>query len=301
MNKSLKIAGVTLGVFVAILVVLATAIYLITQQHWDTTHELSYESVELSDDPGVLEHGKHLLTIRGCFDCHGENLAGKIFLEDPVVGRIVATNLTAGEGGVSSHYSDEDLVRAIRKGVRKDGKSVLFMPSHEYAFIHQRDLDAIVSYIRNVEPVDNQLPDHKINLPMRAMYLIGGDVTLFPARVIDQTTPIPVDEPATVREMGHYLSTTCIGCHGRNLSGGTIPGVPPNWPDASNLTPAGPMAEWSEAEFFTAMREGVTPDGRKLQNEFMPYEMVGQMTDDELHALFVYLQSIEPSETSVRN
>lgn len=300
MKKALKITGVTLAALLILLVVLATAIYIITQQHWNTTYELSYEPVEISNDPAVLEHGRHLLTIRGCFDCHGENLAGKIFLEDPVVGRIVASNLTAGEGGVSRDYADEDLVRAIRKGVRKDGKSVLFMPSHEYAMIHQKDLDAMVSYIRNIEPVNSNLPEHKINIPMRAMYLIGGDITLFPARVIDQTAHIPIDEPETVRETGQYLSTTCIGCHGRNLSGGKIPGVPPNWPDASNLTPAGPMADWSEADFFKAMREGVTPDGRELQSEFMPYPMVGQMTDDELHALFVYLQSIEPSETGVR-
>ncbi|MEX0661843.1 MAG: cytochrome c [Balneolaceae bacterium] len=300
MKKALKITGLTIAVLFTILIAFAIVIYAITQQHWNTTYELSDEPVEISNGPGVLEHGRHLLTIRGCFDCHGENLAGKIFLEDPVVGRIVATNLTAGEGGVSRDYSDEDLVRAIRKGVRKDGKSVLFMPSHEYAMIHQKDLDAMVSYIRNIEPVDNNLPEHKINLPMRAMYLIGGDITLFPARVIDQTSPIPLDEPATVRETGQYLSTTCIGCHGKNFSGGKIPGVPPNWPDASNLTPAGSMAEWSESDFFTAMREGITPDGRHLQNEFMPYEMVGEMTDEELHALFVYIKSIEPVETGIR-
>lgn len=300
MKKALKITGFTIALLLTLLVVFATAIYLITQQHWNTTYELSNQPVEVSDDPEVLEQGRHLLTIRGCFDCHGENLAGRIFLEDPVVGRIVAANLTAGDGGISREYSDEDLARAIRKGVRKDGKSVLFMPSHEYAMIHQKDLDAMVSYIRSIEPVDSNLPDHKINLPMRAMYLIGGDITLFPARVIDQSTPIPTEEPASVRETGQYLSTTCMGCHGKNFSGGKIPGVPPDWPDASNLTPSGPLAEWSEADFFTTMREGVTPDGRKLRNEFMPYETFGKMTDDELHAIYVYLKSLEQSETGIR-
>lgn len=41
--------------------------------------------------------------------------------------------------------------------------------------------------------------------------------------------------------------------------------------------------------FRDAMREGITPDGRQLRNEFIPYEMVGEMTDEELHSFFVYL------------
>lgn len=300
MNKVLKIAGIAVAGLLLLVLIFAGTTYLITQSHWNTTYELNFESVEISDDPEVLQHGRHLLTIRGCFDCHGENLAGKIFLEDPVVGRIVATNLTSGEGGIGAEYSDADMVRAIRKGVRKDGKSVLFMPSHEYSLMHQRDLDAMISYMRQVEAIDNHLPDHKINLPMRAMYLLGGDIALFPARVIDQSIPIPLEEPVSVREKGQYLSTTCMGCHGRNFSGGKIPGVPPHWPDATNLTPAGPMGEWSEYDFFRAMRDGITPDGRELQNEFMPYSMLGQMTDDEIHSLFTYLKTIEPFDTGVR-
>ncbi|CAN5131530.1 hypothetical protein BH23BAC3_BH23BAC3_10270 [soil metagenome] len=300
MKKVLKIAGISLGVIILVLILFAGTVYFITEQHWNTEYELSYESVEQSDDPIVIDHGRHLLTIRGCFECHGENLAGKIFLEDPVVGRIVATNLTAGKGGIGAHYMDEDYVRAIRKGIKKDGQSVLFMPSHEYAQIHQRDMNAIVSYLRHTEAVDSQLPESKINIPMRAMYLLGGDIALFPARLIDHTVPLPLEEPVTVLEKGMYLSSTCIGCHGRNLSGGKIPGVPPNWPDALNLTPAGSIANWGESEFFKAMRDGITPDGRQLQNEFMPYTMIGQMTDDELHAIFAYFKTLEPVETGVR-
>jgi len=300
MRKGLKIAGIIFAGIAVLLFIVTATIYAITQKHWNTTYELSVDPVEVSDDPLVIGHGRHLLTIRGCFDCHGDNLAGKIFLEDPVVGRIVATNLTAGEGGIGAQYSDEDYVRAIRRGIKQDGAPVLFMPSHEYSLIHQRDMNAMVSYIRYAEPVDNHLPENKINIPMRAMYVLDNDLHLFPARIIDQSLPIPLEEPATVLEKGMYLSTTCIGCHGRNLSGGRIPGVPPDWPEASNLTPNGEISTWSEADFFRAMREGVTPDGRKLQEEFMPYSMVGQMTDEELHALFAYLNTLEPVQTGTR-
>lgn len=300
MNKILKAAGVFVIAITAFLLAAGIFIYIVTEQHWNSEFALNSEPVAVSSHPEIIDHGRHLYITRGCVDCHEQNLAGKIFLEDPVVGRIVATNLTSGAGGIGAEYSVEDLVRSIRKGVRKDGKSVLFMPSHEYQWIHQKDMDALISYIRSVEPVDSDLPDHKINLPMRAMYLIGGDIPLFPARVIDPDFNMPQNEPVTVRERGGYVATSCMGCHGANYSGGTIPGVPPSWPQASNLTPAGPLAEWSEADFFKAMREGITPDGRKLRNEFMPYTITAQMTDDELHALFVYIKSIEPFETGKR-
>jgi mono/diheme cytochrome c family protein len=300
MNKALKYAGIGVGLFLGLIIVFLSLIYFITQQHWNTIYDLSSESVEISKDPAVIDHGKHVATIRGCVDCHGKNLAGGIFLEDPMVGRIVATNLTSGAGGIGQEYSDEEMVRAIRKGVKKDGKPALFMPSHEYKLLHQSDMNALMSYIRSMGPVDNILPEHKISLPMRAMYLIGGEVALFPARLIDQTLPIPLEEPATVLEKGQYLATTCIGCHGRNLSGGNIPGVPPHWPPASNLTPSGPMVSWSEAEFFNVMREGITPDGRQLEAEYMPYQIFGYMTDEELHALFSYLKTIPSYQTGIR-
>lgn len=300
MNRVLKSAGITVGLLFGIIIVFSAIIYIMTQQHWNTIYDLSSESIEVSIDPAVIDHGKHVATIRGCVDCHGANLGGRIFLEDPMVGRIVATNLTSGAGGIGLKYSDEDIVRAIRKGVKKNGKPALFMPSHEYNLIHQSDINALISYIRSVEPIDNNLPNNKISLPIRAMYLIGGEVALFPARLIEQTLPIPIDEPVTVLEKGQYLSTTCIGCHGRNLSGGNIPGVPPHWPPASNLTPEGPMATWSEADFFKVMKEGITPDGRELQAEYMPYQIFGYMTDDELHSLFAYLKTIEPFEKGER-
>jgi len=58
-----------------------------------------------------------------------------------------------------------------------------------------------------------------------------------------------------------------------------------------NLTPGGELASWSEVDFFTAIRTGVTPSGHKLSEE-MPWQNFGQMTDDELKAVWLYLQSL---------
>jgi len=98
-------------------------------------------------------------------------------------------------------------------------------------------------------------------------------------------------------EFGKYLADTagCSGCHGPGLSGGVIAEAPPGTTPAANLTPAG-LGTWSEADFFKAMRTGTRPDGRVLDT-FMPWPYYAQMTDDELRALWRFLQVVPPRAT----
>ncbi len=304
--KILKWIGIIVGALLITLVVTATVLFLISKQHENETYQIDVAAVDYTfdDEAEMLSLGQHVATIRGCVECHGGDLGGDIFLEDPIVGVLVATNLTSGTGGLGSTYSDEDLIRAIRHGVRKDGKSVIFMPSHEYNVIDAKDLAALIGYIRSMDPVDSShLPETKIGVPFRLMYVLsGGDIHLFPARIIDHTLPTP--EPVEARspmELGAYVATTCIGCHGNNYGGGTIPGVPPNWPDAANITMGGTLANYASAEdFIHTMRTGVTPLGVEMIPEFMPWPVFGSMTDEELSGLFVYLQSLPPRETGSR-
>ena len=64
-----------------------------------------------------------------------------------------AANLTRGRGGIGATYSDEDWVRVLLHGVRKDGRSVVFMPSHDFRFT-RRDMGDIIAYFRSVPPVE---------------------------------------------------------------------------------------------------------------------------------------------------
>jgi len=283
-------------------IICLSVIYIVTESHRNTEYDIQVEALPIPvDDNEALENGKHVATIRGCVDCHGGSFEGGIFIEDPVVGLLVATNLTSGTGGIGEEYNDEDWIRAIRHGVRKDGKSVVFMPSHEYNQIDRKDLADLVAYIKSVPPSDNELPETEIGLPFRAMYLIGGEIHLFPARLIDHSKPIPetvANRPPV--ELGEYLAATCTGCHGAGFSGGAIPGVPPNWPEATNLTKGGALASYSTSDFISTMRTGVTPDGRELESQFMPWGVFGQMTDEELSGLFTYLQSLPERDTGSR-
>ena len=51
------------------------------------------------------------------------------------------------------------------------------------------------------------------------------------------------------------------------------------------------LAGWSQADFFRAMRTGVTPNGKGL-TDFMPWKEYAHMTDDELRATWLHLQSV---------
>jgi mono/diheme cytochrome c family protein len=140
------------------------------RNHRTYEYEVEVTMADVIMTPESVENGRHVATIRGCVDCHGSNLGGDLFIEDPVVGLFVASNLTSGAGGIANDYSDADFIRAIRHGVRKDRRSVIYMPSHEYSEIDSKDMNDLIAYIRSLEPVDNELPQSRINLPFRLMY-----------------------------------------------------------------------------------------------------------------------------------
>jgi hypothetical protein len=66
-----------------------------------------------------------------------------------------------------------------------------------------------------------------------------------------------------------------------------------------NLTPGGELAAWSEADFIQTIRTGATPSGHQL-NAVMPWKTYGKMSDDELKATFLYLQSLPKLATTTQ-
>jgi hypothetical protein len=85
----------------------------------------------------------------------------------------------------------------------------------------------------------------------------------------------------------------CVGCHGEGMSGGPIPGVPPEWPEAANLTPdATGLESWSEEQFTRVLRTGVRPDGRQIDATYMPWKQLALFSNDELHAIWLHLRTL---------
>jgi mono/diheme cytochrome c family protein len=168
------------------------------------------------------------------------------------------------------------------------------MPSNSFHYLSDEDLGALIAYLKSLPPVDNELPARRIEPLGRLMMAVG----MFPPLAVDRidhTSPPPAaPEPGETVAYGQYLSRTCTECHGANLNGAPF-GPPGQEVPTPNLTPGGEMASWTEEDYFKTMRSGVTPSGRQLNGE-MPWMYFSQMSDEELRAIWLYLQSLPALE-----
>lgn len=300
MKKVLKWLGLGLAGLVGLIIIVAVVVVVITNQRINATYDIAVEPVEIPTDEAARVQGEHVAIVRGCTDCHTKNLAGGTLIDEPAIGQINPSNLTSGAGGVGGSYTDTDWVRAIRHGVGPDSKPLIFMPSQEFYFLSDEDLGALIAYLKTAPPVDNQPPAITIG-PLGRVLFLAGQIDLVPAEKIDHEAPQPVSPDLGVTAAyGQYLAVACTGCHGSGFSGGPIPGVPPEWPPAANLTPGGDLAHWSEQEFIETLRKGITPEEKQLNPQYMPWPTYSQMTDDELKAVWLYLQSLPAKETGNR-
>ncbi|MCJ7659844.1 MAG: cytochrome c [Anaerolineales bacterium] len=295
MKKLLKWIGILLAVLIGLLIVALAAAFVTSNSRANRTYGIQVESVTISTDAEIVERGRHLAVTRGCVDCHGGDFSGGSVIDDPAIAVIYAPNLTPGKGGLAD-YGDSDWVRAIRHGVDQGGKPLFVMPSQEYYFMSDEDLGAVLAYLKQVPAVENQTPQKSLGVLGRVLFVAGmlGDL---PAEIIDHTAARPTTpEMGVSKEYGAYLAVNCIGCHGENYAGSTVPGSPPDALPAANLTPTGAIANWSEADFLTAMHTGVRPDGSQIDRSMLWWSL-GKMTDEELKALWLFLQSVPPVES----
>jgi mono/diheme cytochrome c family protein len=298
MKKILKLlAGILVGL-AGILVIGGIAIVILFDSKMNKKYDVPVTTTQVSTDPAVIQRGKHLAeNISVCIDCHGLNLEGGVLVDDPLLGVSIAPNLTKGKGGIGGLRSDQDLSKIIRYGVFPDGRSVTAMPSQDYIHLSDADLTAIISYIRSKPAVDSNLPASEWRVIGKVVVALG----MLDFRSAENINPGAVQAQAPQAgvsvEYGHYLANIagCTGCHGPGLSGGVIPGTPPDYPQASNLTPGGSVGLWSEAQFIQTIRTGKNPGGKEI-NKIMPTRLFAGMTDDELKAIWLFMKSAPAKE-----
>lgn len=220
---------------------------------------------------------------------------------------LYASNITPSALG---DWTDGELIRAIVEGVNKKGEPLFpIMPYGRYVNMDEEDLYSIVAYVRSLKPVANPLPQKKVK-------------RLF--KYVERTFPQPYDpklrpDPSDRVPYGNYLATIgdCISCHtpttgsgkpleGMHLAGGSsfpLPGGGVVY--SSNLTPDPEtgIREWSEDDFidlFNSFQEPVkVPEYKKGENTVMPWPAYSGMTEEDLGAIFEYLQSVKPVKHKV--
>lgn len=294
MRKVIRVVTILLGCFIGLILLAAIGGYTVSEFRLNKQYTVDVKPITIPTDAISIAEGKRISTYRLCVGCHGPDLGGRELFNNSI-GYVAASNLTSGVGGIRATYSDEDWVRAIRHGIKPDGKALLAMPSHELHTLSDDDVGKIIAYIRSLPPINSQFPDRSIS-PLGRAVLLVDIAPLLPAEKIDHGTPIQPPIRGITREYGAYLATNCLNCHNSAFSGGSVLGASSGAPPAANLTPSGELAGWTEEQFITFMRTGKHPSGRIIESRVMPWTRLGAMDDQELKALWVFLQSLPPKK-----
>lgn len=295
MSRWLRRLGLTVAGLLVVLLLFVAVAWGLTERRLRKQWTVQPKPLTITRDSANVTRGLHIATaISKCAECHGNDLGGKIMIDDGAMGRLASSNLTPGRGGIGWTYDDEDWVRAIRHGANPEGRGLMIMPSAEYSAMSDADLAALIAYLKSLRPVDRDVPPRKLSVLPRVLMTVGAFPPLAVETIAHDSVTGRAPAPAVSVEYGKYLATIggCTGCHGPALSGGASgePGAPP----ASNLTRGG-IGEWTEADFFRALREGKRPNGTPI-SEKMPWKASGMMTDDEIRAVWMYLRSVPAKE-----
>lgn len=254
-----------------------------------------------------LERGTYLVEgIMACGTCHsrpGEenaaipgDLAGGIRFR--IRGRVVyASNITPDRGTGIGSWSDKDIVRALRQGLRPDGARLGGMPFALYRNISDRDAMAVAAYLRSLKPVKNDVPNTSLPPPKRMRFS-------FPSR------SVPDVPRGNIVRYGAYLAGPlgrCIECHtpsddegrpdyARMLGAGGVTFTGP-WGQAisGNLTPDRDtgLGEFTDAQIKQMIIEGQRPNKSRVGRP-MAHTYYRKMTNEDLNAIIAYLRSLKP-------
>lgn len=208
--------------------------------------------------------------------------------------KVTAANITQDKETGIGTWTDADIRKLLRTGVRPNGVPIAsVMPTGFYGIITDRDMDAIVAYVRTIKPVKNKVVAPIYNFPAPPQVLPGTEKPYTEAMLDDKL------------KRGFYLSSIghCMECHtpmvkGRHdwadlgRGGFEFPG-PWGVSTSRNITAskAKGLGAWSDAEIKHAMTTGVAKDGEKLKPP-MGYHYYASMTDDDLDAVIAWLRTV---------
>lgn len=271
-----------------------------------------YPNIKASANPAVIERGRQLVTGPAhCVNCHGPQNADSLLKAGMTVplqggynfdlpfGTIYARNITPDAETGIGRRTDAELARVLRYGVHANGRPVLdFMPFHDMS---DQDLTAVISFLRAQKPVRNEVPEHKMNL-------LGKAIMAFMIKPVGPSGPVQKDVVRdTSAAYGRYLVmnvANCNGCHTQRGGMGEYIGEPlaggnaPEDPKMAHLAPPNISGDagsringWKQEDFIRRFRMG-----KAYEESHMPWTAYGNMSDDDLKAIYNYLKTIRPGQ-----
>ncbi|GMQ29108.1 cytochrome c [Algoriphagus confluentis] len=320
MKKILKITVYLIGSLV-LLLVCAVVILQFSFPKVDPAPDLTIDYT-----PDRIQRGAYLANhVAVCMDCHSKR-DFSLFSGPPTPGTLGAGgdrfDHSMGLPGVFyaknitpfgiSDYTDGELFRLITTGVTNDGRAMFpLMPYVYYGKMDPEDIYDIIAYIRSIPSVETKIEDSKADFPVNLI------LRTMPQNAEMVTKPDPKDQIA----YGGYLvnASGCIECHTRMTPQGVINhefaysgGRDFPFPDgslvtSSNITPDPEtgIGNWSEEVFIQRFKQ-YTDSGYAIPkvnpgefNSIMPWTMYAGMKEEDLSAMYAYLQTISPMKNEI--
>ncbi len=259
--------------------------------------------------PARLAQGEKLM-LAACADCHLNQqtnaLTGHLLTDVPKeFGALYSANITQDKTYGIGAWTDQEVVGLLRTGIGRDGRYRIIMPS--FVQMSDEDVASIVAFLHSDHPwvKANSTPSHPQEPSMLAKILTNSVMKPTPLPTTSVITPAPADAITYGRYlvMGPYK---CYGCHFKDfktnnamepeksagyLGGGNMMANAQSVPVVSrNITsdPDTGIGRWSEKQFGQAIRFGQSPHGALGA----PMPKYSQLTDEEVHALYAYLQTV---------
>jgi len=270
-----------------------------------------------------VERGNYLAhSVVNCLDCHSQLDLNKFSMPlipgteggggipvheiEPIPGKIFIPNITPAALG---DWTDEEIARAITRGINKNGDTLFpIMPYHGLSVMAKEDVEAVIAYIRQLKPIQNEFPPREVYIPAAAFGpLPENDYKL-------NKMPDTADKVS----YGKYLVTIahCTDCHtpmtpegipdmNSYLGGGHHFKIPEFEVTVANITPdsATGIGSWTEKMFLEKFRTNSSPEMLTSEpgkfNTMMPWSFYGTMKDADLKAIYAYLRTIKPVDNKI--
>lgn len=254
-----------------------------------------------------VERGKYLVEVLGaCGNCHtpkgpgGEirekHLAGG-FVIDEAFGKAVTANITPDRETGIGGWTDDEIIRAIRDGKRKDGRTLgPPMPYYLYRQLSDTDVRAMLAYLRTVKPVRNRVAPSQYKITLPPSY--GPPVGTVPD--VPRTDPV---------KYGAYLAGPvghCVDCHTPRAPGGKPDATkfaagsfpfhgPFGTSYSANLTsdPETGIGKWTDGEVVASIYGARRGGGKVLPPMPSAYYAAG-IPEADLKAIIAYLRTLPP-------
>lgn len=267
---------------VTVLAAIGFAAYVVISNHrmLDRRYPVARIAVMAASGAEAVQRGKRLADVTGCTDCHGADLRGKLFIDAGWLrARIYASNLTLK----AQRYTDEEIARIVRMGVRPDGTGVKVMPSMGYVRITAGETADLLAFIRSLPAGGEEQPEHWIG-PLDHWELWRGTLKPSIAYVDGERAKSPPDAGPQHSMARRLAGIVCAECHGGDLRGNGWDSGAPSLAVAKS---------YSREEFGTLLRTGVGRGGRKLGlMSKVARDRLHRLSDEQVDALYAYLHAV---------